>query len=58
MRLKSNFLVIENGNYLYAKNISTPVNFEVNENALEVVSFWNLNSNVDINEYDGAIVRW
>lgn len=54
---KGNFLVIENGNYLYAKNISTPVNFEVNENALEVVSFLKSKLNVDINEYDGAIEK-
>jgi len=54
---KGNFLVIENGNYLYAKNISTNVNFEVNENALEVVSFLKSKLNVDINEYDGAIEK-
>ena len=52
---KGNFLVIENGDYLYAKNISTKVNFEVNENALEVVSFLKSKLNVDLKEYNQAI---
>lgn len=55
---QNNILVIESGNYLFAKSLNLPPSaaFEVNENALEVCEYLKQTVNVDLTgEYKKAI---
>lgn len=56
---QGNFLVIESGDYLYAKSLNLPLNqkFELNSNALEVISFIKENIRVDLNKHYKRLVE-
>ena len=56
---QGNFLVIESGDYLYAKSLNLPLNqkFELNSNALEVIGFIKENIKIDLNKHYRRLVE-